>query len=46
MMMMHKIAPSVDYNKWLKRLNTKLNEPTNLNSVKVLKVDKLTNKKH
>ena len=26
---------SVDYNKWLKRLDTKLNEPTNQNSTKV-----------
>ena len=28
-MMTHKITPSVDYNLWLKRLDTQLNEPTN-----------------
>ena len=28
----------VDYNKWLKRLDTQLNEPTNQNSLKVAKV--------
>ena len=27
----HKITPFVDYNKWLKRLDTQLNEPTNQN---------------
>ena len=27
--MMHKIAPSIDYNFWLKSLDTQLNEPTN-----------------
>ena len=30
-MMIHKITPSVDYNKWLKRLDIQLNEPTNKN---------------
>ena len=39
------IIPSVVYCKWLKRLNTQLNEPTNLNSIKVPKVVKSTNKK-
>ena len=34
------ITPSVDYN-----LKTKLNEPTNHNSIKVPKVNKPTNKK-
>ena len=32
-----KITPSVDHNKWLKRLDTQLNEPTNQNSRKVPK---------
>ena len=27
-MMVHKITPSVDYNQWLERLNTELNETT------------------
>ena len=40
-----KNTPSVDYNEWLKRLDTQLNEPTNLNSIKVLKVFEPTNKK-
>ena len=31
-MMMHKITRSVDYNKWLNRLDTQLNEPSNQNS--------------
>ena len=29
-----KIIPSVNYNKWLKRMDTQLNEPTNLNLIK------------
>ena len=33
-MVIHKIIPSVDYNKWLKRLDTQLNELTNQNSIK------------
>ena len=37
-MMKHKITTSVDHNKWLKRLNTQLYEPTNQNSKKVPKV--------
>ena len=41
-MMGHKITPSVDYNQWLKRLDTKLNEPINQNSFEVPKVDKPT----
>ena len=32
-MIMHKITPSVDYNKWLKRKDTQLIEPTNQNSI-------------
>ena len=32
-MMMDKITPSVDYNKWLKRKDTQLIEPTNQNSI-------------
>ena len=44
-MMIHKIAPSVDKNYWLKILDTHLNETTNQDSIKVLKVVKLTNKK-
>ena len=36
---------SVDYNKWLKRLDTQLNEQTNKNSIEVSKVVKATNKK-
>ena len=28
-MTMHKNTPSVAYNKWLKRLDNQLNEPTN-----------------
>ena len=36
-MMIHKITPSVDYNKWLKRLDTQHNELTNQISPKVPK---------
>ena len=36
---------SVDYNNWLKRLDTQLNEPTNKNSIKVSKIVKATHKK-
>ena len=28
-MMIHKITPTFDYNQWLKRFDTQLNEPTN-----------------
>ena len=35
----HKIIPSVDYNLWLKRLNTELNKPTNQNSIKLPKAN-------
>ena len=42
---MHKITPSVDYNKWLRRLDTQPNKAINQNSLKVPKVDKPTNKK-
>ena len=41
----YKITPSVDYNYWLKRLDTKLNEPADQNSLEVPKVVKPTNKK-
>ena len=41
-MVIHKITPSVDYNHWLKCLDTQLNEPT---YQKVPKVVKPTNKK-
>ena len=44
-MMKHKVIPSVDYNYWLKQLDTQLNEPTNQNSMKVSKVVTPTNKK-
>ena len=30
-MAINKITPSVVYNKWLKRFNTQLNDPTNKN---------------
>ena len=43
--MIHKNTPSVDYNKWLKHKDTQLNEPTNQNPIKVLKIVKPTNKK-
>ena len=42
-MVIHKFAPSVYYNYCLKHLNTKLNEPTNKNSIKVTKDGKPTN---
>ena len=44
-MMLHKITLSVVYNKWLKRLNTRLNESINQNSLKVTKVVKPMKKK-
>ena len=43
--MIHKNNPSVDYNYWLKSLDTELNELTKQNSIKVPQVDKPTNKK-
>ena len=39
-MIIHKITPFVHYNYYLKRLDAKLNEPTNQNSTKVPKVVK------
>ena len=36
-MIIQKITPSVDYNQWLKHLDTQLEEPTNQNSIKVPK---------
>ena len=44
-MILHKITPFVDYNQWVKRLNTQLNEPTNNNLKEVPKAFKPTNKK-
>ena len=41
----NQISPPVDYNKWLKRLDTQLNEPTYQNFIKVPNVVKPTNKK-
>ena len=41
-MIIHKITPSIDYIKRLKSLDTQLIEPTNQNSIKVLKVVKST----
>ena len=42
-MMTNKITPYVYYNWWLKRLDTQLNELTNKNSIKFLKVFKPKN---
>ena len=39
------MALSADYNRWLKHLDTQLNEPTNQNSIKAPKVVKPTNNK-
>ena len=44
-MLIHKITPSVDYNYWLKRLDTQLNKTTNQNSLEVPKVVMPKNKK-
>ena len=41
-MMICKITPSVNYNYWLKRLDTQLNEAPYENSIKVPKVVKQT----
>ena len=38
-------TPSVDYNQWLKRLDFKLHDTTNLKSIEVPKVVKPTNNK-
>ena len=35
-MIIHNIIPSVDYNCWLKHLDTQLKEPTNQNLIKSL----------
>ena len=37
--------PFIDYNLWLKHLDTQLNEPTNQNSLKIPKVIKPTSNK-
>ena len=42
-MLLHKITPSVDYNKRLKRFDTQLNKPTIQNLIKVSKMVKLIN---
>ena len=39
------ITLSVDYNYWLKRLNTNLNQPTNQNKLEDPKFGQPTNKK-
>ena len=44
-MMFHKVIPAVDCGKWLKRLDTQLNEPTNQNSIIAPKVVKPTSMK-
>ena len=44
-MLIHKIIPSIDYNWWLKRLDTQLNKTTNKNPLKVPEVIKPTIKK-
>ncbi len=38
----HNIAPSLDYNQWLKLLNTQPNETAHQNSIKVSKIVKKT----
>ena len=42
-MLTNKINPFKDYNQWLKRLDTQLNEPKKTNSIIVPKVVKPTN---
>ena len=44
-MMIHKIDPSIDYNQWLKRLDTQYNEPTNQKLLRAPKVVNEVNKK-
>ena len=44
-MMIHKFTSSVDYNQWLERFDTQLNETTKQNSIEVPKVIVPTNKK-
>ncbi len=41
-MIIHKTTIYIDYNEWLKRLDTQFNEQTNQNSVKVPIVVKKT----
>ena len=43
--MIHKITPSLDYNKWLKRLDANSMEPINQSLIKVPKVIDPANKK-
>ena len=40
----YNISHTVDYNYWLKRLDTQINEPANQNSIRVTNVVELTNK--
>ena len=40
-MILYKITPPVDYNQWLKRLITPLNETTNQNLMKVSKIQRI-----
>ena len=44
-MLIYQITPSVDYNWWLTRVNTQLNEANHQNSIKVPKVVEPTNRK-
>ena len=44
-MLIHKIIHSVDYNWWLKRLDTQLNKTTIQNDIKVPRIAKSKNKK-
>ena len=44
-MLIHKITPPIEYNYWLKRLDTKFNEQTIQNQKKVPELAEQTNKK-
>ena len=44
-MKIHKITPSVDYNQWLKSLDSQVNKLTNPNEIAVPQVVEPTNKK-
>ena len=39
-MMIHKITPYLDYNQWLKRMDTQLNQPPNKIQLKSPKLKK------
>ena len=45
-MIIYKITPSVDYNKWLKRFDTQFNESINQNSIKFPKLLRQQIRKH